>query len=58
VGKIAEKAVCRSVFFDNNALYFEFTEFAEFTKTHSSDCIFGDFAHWEFQQFESDRESF
>jgi len=40
VGKIAAKAVCRSVFL-TTALYFD----AELTKT-PSDCFFGDFAYW------------
>jgi len=44
LGKIAEKAVCRSVIFDNMALYFE----CRMNKKHTpSDCFFGDFSHWE-----------
>jgi len=42
VGKIAEKAVYRSVFFDNMALYFE----CRINKMHSFRLFFGDFAHW------------
>jgi len=39
VGKIAEKAVCRSVL----TLYFQ----CKLTKTHSFRLFFGNFAHWE-----------
>jgi len=39
MGKIAKKAVCRSVFFDNLALYFE----CRINKNAlPSDCCFGD----------------
>jgi len=43
VGKIAEKAVRRSVFFDNIALYLS----AKLTKMHSFRLLFGDFAYWD-----------
>jgi len=42
VGKIAEKAVCWSVCFDNTALSFE----CQINKKHSF-RVFGDFTHWE-----------
>jgi len=51
VGKITEKAVYRSVFFDNLALYFE-TIFCIF-----SDCFFGDFAHWVISYCEKHMEN-
>jgi len=41
VGKIAEKAVCRSIF-DNMTLYFECRILQKRTPSY---CLFGDFAH-------------
>jgi len=43
VGKIAENAVCRSVFFT----IWHCILSAELTKPHSFRRFFGDFAHWE-----------
>jgi len=43
VGKIAERAVCRSVFLTICHCILN----AEFTKTHSFRLSFGDFTHWE-----------
>jgi len=44
VGKIAEKAICRSVFL---AIWYCILR-AELTKTHSFTLFFfGDFAHWD-----------
>jgi len=43
VGKIGEKAVCRSVFFEDTALYMLSDELS---KTHSFRLFFADFSHW------------
>jgi len=42
VGKIAKKAVCRSVFFT----IWHFNLSAELTETHSLRLFFGNFVHW------------
>jgi len=51
VSKIAEKAVCRGVFFDNMVLYFmcriNKNALLQTEKRTPSDCFFGDFAYWE-----------